>query len=92
MTACLTCIFDVAPRAAYGHAPFFLFGFRLLFPFFAFFPLYLEKLTRLRSEITVVRQMLVFMLFQRREGAAERGEEDYADHRFRATPGDLHHV
>lgn len=32
------------------------------------------------------------MLFQRREGAAEGGEEDHADHRLRIAPGDLHHL
>lgn len=32
------------------------------------------------------------MLFQRREGTPERGEEDHADHRLRIAPRDLHHL
>jgi len=40
----------------------------------------------------IINQIVALLLLQRREGAAEGGEEDHADHRLRTAPGDVHHV
>lgn len=74
-------------RAAYGHALFFLF-----FSFFVFLFRCPVLEVRLVVESYGRSTNVVLVLLQRREGAVEGGEEDHSDHRFRAAPGNLHHL
>lgn len=53
--------------------------------------LFLPGIRSLTQKVTVVRQMLSWLL-QRRERTAEGREEDHADHRLRSAPGDFHHL